>query len=56
MVFVIIYIFGLGKFIIECEDFWTLPYNYSEMATKDIELYTKLASSQLLIFKGNLYT
>lgn len=54
---VFFYDFNLGKFIIEFEDFWTLPYSYSEMVTHDSELYTKLASSQMLIFKGiNLNT
>lgn len=43
-----------GKFVIECEEFWTLPHCYSAMATEDSELYNKLASSQLLIFKGDL--
>ncbi|XP_026823299.1 protein-glutamate O-methyltransferase-like [Rhopalosiphum maidis] len=43
-----------GKFVIECEEFWTLPHCYSTMATEDPELYKKLACSQLLIFKGDL--
>ncbi|XP_060841275.1 damage-control phosphatase ARMT1-like [Rhopalosiphum padi] len=43
-----------GKFVIECEEFWTLPHCYSTMATEDSELYKKLACSQLLIFKGDL--
>lgn len=43
-----------GKFVIECEEFWTLPHCYSIMATEDSALYKKLASSQLLIFKGDL--
>jgi len=38
--------------VIECEEFWTLPHCYSAMATEDSELYKKLATSQLLIFKG----
>lgn len=44
--------FKTGKFVIECEDFWTLPYSYSDMAAKDAELYSTLARSNLLIFKG----
>ncbi|XP_050431855.1 damage-control phosphatase ARMT1-like [Adelges cooleyi] len=43
-----------GKFILKCEDFWTLPYPYSKIALKDYDLYTNLADSQLLIFKGDL--
>ncbi|KAL5245229.1 hypothetical protein ACI65C_012639 [Semiaphis heraclei] len=46
--------YSTGKFVIECEEFWTLPHCYSAMATEDSELYKKLASSQLLIFKGDL--
>lgn len=45
-----------GKFIVECENFWTLPHSYSTMNTKDSELYEKLSNSQLLIFKGNVFS
>lgn len=38
--------------MIECEEFWTLPHCYSAMANEDPELYKKLSTSQLLIFKG----
>jgi len=44
--------YTIGKFVIECEEFWTLPHCYSAMANEDSELYKKLATSQLLIFKG----
>ncbi|VVC39446.1 Hypothetical protein CINCED_3A024917 [Cinara cedri] len=47
-------LYKAGKFVVECEEFWTLPYDYSKMVTKDIELYKKLSKSQLLIFKGDL--
>jgi len=44
--------YTIGKFVIECEEFWTLPHCYSAMTNEDSELYKKLATSQLLIFKG----
>lgn len=43
-----------GKWIIEEEIFWTLPYDYSEMEAVDNALYKKLSNSHVIIFKGDL--
>ena len=42
------------RWIIEVEDFWTLPHAYSEMKTVDPQLYSKLSKAMLIIFKGDL--
>ena len=44
----------LEKWTIEVEEFWTLPYVYSEMKVIDPQLYNKLSKATLLIFKGDL--
>ena len=40
--------------ILEQEQFWTLPYDYSQMVDYDSELYRTLCSTDLLIIKGDL--
>ncbi|XP_069677496.1 damage-control phosphatase ARMT1-like [Periplaneta americana] len=43
-----------GRWIVEVEDFWTLPHVYHEMKDVDPNLYTKLSEAALVIFKGDL--
>lgn len=39
---------------IEEHDFWTLPYDYSQMPNVAPQLYKNLSQSDLVIFKGDL--
>lgn len=43
-----------GRWVVEAEDFWTLPHAYNEMKAIDNNLYTKLSEATLVIFKGDL--
>ncbi|RWS13060.1 protein-glutamate O-methyltransferase-like protein [Dinothrombium tinctorium] len=43
-----------GLWVILEEDFWTLPYDYSEMQRIAPKLYSTLQEANLLIFKGDL--
>lgn len=36
------------------EDFWTGPYNFTDMKHEDASLYAKLSEAKLIIFKGDL--
>ena len=43
-----------GQWTIIADGFWTLPLPYHAMKSKDPELYGRLSSANLLIFKGDL--
>jgi hypothetical protein len=43
-----------GRWMVEAEDFWTLPHAYNKMKATDHNLYTKLTEATLVIFKGDL--
>ncbi|CAI4223006.1 unnamed protein product [Auanema sp. JU1783] len=43
-----------GIYEFKCEGFWTLPFPYTEMATRAPELYADLSESSLVILKGDL--
>ena len=49
-----LFVLFAGSFVFKRDLYWTLPYDYAEMRYKSPELYTKLAASNLLIFKGKL--
>ncbi|XKL66615.1 hypothetical protein PGB90_010035 [Kerria lacca] len=42
------------KWIMRCESFWILPYDYSKMQTESPQLYKSLSENILVIFKGDL--
>lgn len=46
--------FDTKVWTIEEHNFWTLPFDYSMMKTKDENLYKKLGEAKLAIFKGDL--
>lgn len=39
---------------IEKADYWTSPFDYAEMQSRDLTLYNRLADSDFAIFKGDL--
>lgn len=39
---------------IEKANYWTTPFDYAEMQSRDVELYKKLVEADLAIFKGDL--
>ena len=41
-----------GTFVFKKHSYWTLPLDYSEMREHSPTLYSELAKSDLLIFKG----
>jgi len=43
-----------GKWSLHSELFWTLPFSYNEMKEQDPRLYSMLAESSIIIFKGDL--
>ncbi|XP_023211734.1 protein-glutamate O-methyltransferase-like [Centruroides sculpturatus] len=43
-----------GEWKIEKEQFWTLPYDFSEMKIVDKALYQKLSDADIILFKGDL--
>lgn len=43
-----------GTWLILDEKFWTLPFDYNDLKTKDPALYQLLSNSSLIIFKGDL--
>ncbi|XP_021931470.1 protein-glutamate O-methyltransferase-like isoform X2 [Zootermopsis nevadensis] len=43
-----------GRWMVEAEDFWTLPHSYNKMKATDNNLYNKLSEATLVIFKGDL--
>ncbi|CAF0830662.1 unnamed protein product [Didymodactylos carnosus] len=43
-----------GQWIITAHQFYTLPFDYSQMRKYSSDLYTSLTNSHLLIFKGDL--
>lgn len=43
-----------GSWSFECQDFWTLPCDYSTMKRVAPDLYSNLEVSDLVIFKGDL--
>ncbi|BFZ07768.1 hypothetical protein BsWGS_10808 [Bradybaena similaris] len=43
-----------GKWVLEVNDFWTLPYDYSQMLEYCPSLYSQLSQASLIIFKGDL--
>ncbi|KAK6619193.1 hypothetical protein RUM44_003575 [Polyplax serrata] len=46
--------FDDGVWSIYEENYWTMPFGYKDMKTKDLELYNYLSQSCLVIFKGDL--
>lgn len=46
--------FKCGEWQIEKEQFWTLPYDFSEMRFVDQVLYEKLSDANIILFKGDL--
>ena len=45
---------GSEAFTLEADPFWTFPHDFSQMATADPQLYSRLAEADLVIFKGDL--
>lgn len=43
-----------GSWVLKCDHFWTLPYDFSEMKKYSPELYADLAKADLIFFKGDL--
>lgn len=46
--------FSAGKWQIFSDPFWTYPHDFSLMKKDDKSLYSELADSHLIIFKGDL--
>ncbi|XP_071164491.1 damage-control phosphatase ARMT1-like [Mytilus edulis] len=43
-----------NTWILQVDDFWTLPYDYSQMETYAPDLYQSLQKSDMIFFKGDL--
>lgn len=43
-----------SSWILQVDDFWTLPYDYSQMETYAPDLYQSLQKSDMIFFKGDL--
>lgn len=43
-----------GSWVLKSDQFWTLPYDFSEMKSWAPELYNDLAKADLIFFKGDL--
>ena len=43
-----------GSWVYHVHSFWTLPHDFSEMKKTAPELYTQLAKSDMILFKGDL--
>eukprot|EP00835_Amoeboradix_gromovi_P002619 NODE_152_length_16986_cov_0.478119.p6 type:complete len:390 gc:universal NODE_152_length_16986_cov_0.478119:2012-3181(+) len=41
-------------FFYKSNDFWTLPYSYSQIEQRDSQLFQEISQSDLVIFKGDL--
>lgn len=44
-----------GSFVLEEDDFWTLPHDYAEMHSVAPDLYQNISLASLVIFKGDLH-
>ena len=43
-----------GSFVTREHQFWSLPHDYSQMKSQDVELYKDLSEAKLVFFKGDL--
>ena len=43
-----------GSIVLEYDDFWTTPFDFSSMKSIKPDLYANLSQSSLIIFKGDL--
>uniref|UniRef100_A0A0B7AYW8 Sugar phosphate phosphatase n=1 Tax=Arion vulgaris TaxID=1028688 RepID=A0A0B7AYW8_9EUPU len=43
-----------GQWVLEVNDFWTMPYDYSQMQERNPSLYDQLSQANFIIFKGDL--
>lgn len=43
-----------GTWVLEVNDFWTMPYDYSQMREQCPSLYSHLSQANFIFFKGDL--